>query len=154
MGCTYLDQQGKAQAMVMGCYGIGVTRLLGAAIEQGHDERGIIWPISMAPFEVVICPMNYDRSELVKATADQLHDELLKAGIDVILDDRGERPGAMFADWELIGAPFRVVIGDRGLVDSVVEFKGRTDEDSQNVALANIKAKVITAVQAAKNSIQ
>jgi prolyl-tRNA synthetase len=154
MGCTYLDQQGKAQAMVMGCYGIGVTRLLGAAIEQGHDERGIIWPISMAPFEVVICPMNYDRSELVKATADQLHDELLKAGIDVILDDRGERPGAMFADWELIGAPFRVVIGDRGLVDSVVEFKGRTDEDSQNVALADIKAKVITAVQAAKNSIQ
>ena len=154
MGCTYLDQQGKAQAMVMGCYGIGVTRLLGAAIEQGHDERGIIWPISMAPFEVVICPMNYDRSELVKATADQLHDELLKAGIDVILDDRGERPGAMFADWELIGAPFRVVIGDRGLVDSVVEFKGRTDENSQNVALADIKAKVIAAVQAAKNSIQ
>ena len=154
MGCTYLDQQGKAQAMVMGCYGIGVTRLLGAAIEQGHDERGIIWPISIAPFEVVICPMNYDRSELVKATADQLHDELLAAGIDVILDDRGERPGAMFADWELIGAPFRVVIGDRGLVDSVVEFKGRTDEDSQNVPLAEIKAKVITAVQAAKNSIQ
>ena len=154
MGCTYLDQQGKAQAMVMGCYGIGVTRLLGAAIEQGHDERGIIWPISMAPFEVVICPMNYDRSELVKATADQLHDELLAAGIDVILDDRGERPGAMFADWELIGAPFRVVIGDRGLVDSVVEFKGRTDEDSQNVPLAEIKAKLIAAVQAAKNSIQ
>jgi len=154
MGCTYLDQQGKAQAMVMGCYGIGVTRLLGAAIEQGHDERGIIWPISMAPFEVVICPMNYDRSELVKATADQLHDELLAAGIDVILDDRGERPGAMFADWELIGAPFRVVIGDRGLVDSVVEFKGRTDAESQNIPLAEIKAKVITAVQAAKNSIQ
>jgi prolyl-tRNA synthetase len=154
MGCTYLDQQGKAQAMVMGCYGIGVTRLLGAAIEQGHDERGIIWPISMAPFEVVICPMNYDRSELVKATADQLHDELLAAGIDVILDDRGERPGAMFADWELIGAPFRVVIGDRGLVDSVVEFKGRTDEDSQNVPLVEIKAKLIAAVQAAKNSIQ
>lgn len=154
MGCTYLDQQGKAQAMVMGCYGIGVTRLLGAAIEQGHDERGIIWPISMTPFELVICPMNYDRSELVKATADQLHDELLAAGIDVILDDRGERPGAMFADWELIGTPFRVVIGDRGLVDSVVEFKGRTDEDSQNVPLAEIKAKVIAAVQAAKNSIQ
>lgn len=154
MGCTYLDQQGKAQAMVMGCYGIGVTRLLGAAIEQGHDERGIIWPISMAPFEVVICPMNYDRSELVKATADQLHDELLAAGIDVILDDRGERPGAMFADWELIGAPFRVVIGDRGLVDSIVEFKGRTDAESQNIPLADIKAKVITAVQAAKNSIQ
>ncbi|MFZ4380004.1 MAG: proline--tRNA ligase, partial [Polynucleobacter sp.] len=153
MGCTYLDQQGKAQPMVMGCYGIGVTRLLGAAIEQGHDERGIIWPISMAPFEVVICPMNYDRSELVKATADQLHDELIAAGIDVILDDRGERPGAMFADWELIGAPFRVVVGDRGLADSVVEFKGRTDEESQNIPLADIKAKVINSVAEAKKLV-
>jgi prolyl-tRNA synthetase len=153
MGCTYLDQQGKAQPMVMGCYGIGVTRLLGAAIEQGHDEKGIIWPISMAPFEVVICPMGYEKSEQVKAACDQLHAELLTAGIDVILDDRNERPGAMFADWELIGAPFRVVIGDRGLADSQVEFKGRTDTESQNIALAQIKDKVITAVQAAKNII-
>jgi prolyl-tRNA synthetase len=153
MGCTYLDQQGKAQPMVMGCYGIGVTRLLGAAIEQGHDERGIIWPISMAPFEVVICPMGYDKSEAVKTASDQLHDELVAAGIDVILDDRNERPGAMFADWELIGAPFRVVIGDRGLSDSQVEFKGRTDAESQNILLADIKAKVIAAVKEAKNSI-
>jgi len=153
MGCTYLDQQGKAQPMVMGCYGIGVTRLLGAAIEQGHDERGIIWPISMAPFELVICPMNYDRSEAVKNAADQLHDELLSAGIDVILDDRGERPGAMFADWELIGAPFRVVIGDRGLADAQVEFKGRTDAESQNIPLAEIKEKVVAAVQAAKQLV-
>jgi prolyl-tRNA synthetase len=153
MGCTYLDQQGKAQPMVMGCYGIGVTRLLGAAIEQGHDDRGIIWPISIAPFEVVICPLNYDRTELVKSTADQLHDDLLAAGIDVILDDRGERPGAMFADWELIGAPFRVVIGERGLVDSVVEFKGRTDEASQNIPLTEIKEKVISAVVAAKKQV-
>ena len=153
MGCTYLDQQGKAQPMVMGCYGIGVTRLLGAAIEQGHDERGIIWPISMAPFEVVICPMGYEKSEQVKEACDQLHDALLAAGIDVILDDRGERPGAMFADWELIGAPFRVVIGDRGLVDSQVEFKGRTYAESQNIPLAQIKDKVIAAVQAAKKAI-
>ena len=153
MGCTYLDQQGKAQPMVMGCYGIGVTRLLGAAIEQGHDERGIIWPISMAPLEVVICPMGYDKSEAVKAASDQLHNELVAAGIDVILDDRNERPGAMFADWELIGAPFRVVIGDRGLADSQVEFKGRTDAESQNILLADIKAKVIAAVKQAKNSI-
>ena len=153
MGCTYLDQQGKAQPMVMGCYGIGVTRLLGAAIEQGHDEKGIIWPISMAPFEVVICPMGYEKSEAVKAACDQLHEELLAAGIDVILDDRNERPGAMFADWELIGAPFRVVIGDRGLADAQVEFKGRTDADSQNIPLSDIKAKVIAAVQAAKQSI-
>ena len=153
MGCTYLDQQGKAQPMVMGCYGIGVTRLLGAAIEQGHDDKGIIWPISMAPFEVVICPMGYEKSEAVKTACDQLHDELLAAGIDVILDDRNERPGAMFADWELIGAPFRVVIGDRGLADSQVEFKGRTDAESQNIPLAQIKDKVITAVQVAKNII-
>jgi prolyl-tRNA synthetase len=154
MGCTYLDQQGKAQPMVMGCYGIGVTRLLGAAIEQGHDERGIVWPISMAPFEVVICPMGYDKSEAVKAACDQLHDGLLAAGIDVILDDRNERPGAMFADWELIGAPFRVVIGDRGLANAEVEFKGRTDAESQNIPLAQIEAKVIAAVETAKNSIQ
>ena len=153
MGCTYLDQQGKSQPMVMGCYGIGVTRLLGAAIEQGHDERGIIWPISMAPFEVVICPMNYDKSEAVKATADQLHEQLLTAGIDVVLDDRGERPGAMFADWELIGAPFRVVIGERGLADSLVEFKGRTDAESQNIPISEIKDKVIAAVNAAKQLI-
>ena len=153
MGCTYLDQQGKAQPMVMGCYGIGVTRLLGAAIEQGHDDKGIIWPISMAPFEVVICPMGYEKSEQVKAACDQLHQELLAAGIDVALDDRNERPGAMFADWELIGAPFRVVIGDRGLADSVVEFKGRTDAESQNIPLAQIKDTVIAAVQAAKSSV-
>ena len=153
MGCTYLDQQGKSQPMVMGCYGIGVTRLLGAAIEQGHDERGIIWPISMAPFEVVICPMNYDKSETVKAAADQLHGQLLAAGIDVVLDDRGERPGAMFADWELIGAPFRVVIGERGLVDGQVEFKGRTDPESQNIPIAEIKDKVIAAVNAAKQLV-
>jgi prolyl-tRNA synthetase len=153
MGCTYLDQQGKAQPMVMGCYGIGVTRLLGAAIEQGHDEKGIIWPISMAPFEVVICPMGYEKSEAVKAACDQLHDELTAAGIDVILDDRNERPGAMFADWELIGAPFRVVIGDRGLADSQVEFKGRTDAESQNIPLNDIKAKVIAAVQTARETV-
>ena len=153
MGCTYLDQQGKSQPMVMGCYGIGVTRLLGAAIEQGHDERGIIWPISMAPFEVVICPMNYDKSELVKDAADLLHEELVAAGVDVVLDDRGERPGVMFADWELIGVPFRVVIGDRGLADALVEFKGRTDAESQNIPLALIKEKVITEVQAAKQLI-
>ncbi|QWD90968.1 proline--tRNA ligase [Polynucleobacter sp. MWH-Braz-FAM2G] len=153
MGCTYLDQQGKAQPMVMGCYGIGVTRLLGAAIEQGHDEKGIIWPISMAPFEVVICPMGYEKSEAVKVACDQLHDELLAAGIDVILDDRNERPGAMFADWELIGAPFRVVIGDRGLADSQVEFKSRTDAESQNIPLGDIKAKVISAVNTAKNLV-
>ena len=115
MKCTYLDENGKSQPMVMGCYGIGVTRLLGAAIEQGHDEKGILWPISMAPFELVICPVGYDKSELVRQTADDLHQQVQNAGIDVVLDDRGERPGAMFADWELIGATYRVVIGERSL---------------------------------------
>eukprot|EP00952_Eustigmatos_sp_NYUAD-ZCMA_P000204 540-Eustigmatos_ZCMA.PRE.1 len=93
----------------MGCYGIGITRILGAAIEQNYDARGIIWPASIAPFQVVICPVGYDRSDAVREEADRLHAELVAAGIDVMLDDRGERPGAMFADWELIGVPFRVV---------------------------------------------
>ena len=153
MGCNYLDQQGKSQPMVMGCYGIGVTRLLGAAIEQGYDERGIIWPISMAPFEVVICPMSYDRSEGVKAAADALHDELAAAGIDVVLDDRGERPGAMFADWELIGAPYRIVIGDRGLKDGQVEFQARREVQAHIVPLTQIAQHVMAAVSAAKQSV-
>jgi prolyl-tRNA synthetase len=144
------DENGKAQPMVMGCYGIGVTRLLGAAIEQGHDDRGIVWPISMAPFEVVICPVGYDKSESVKAEADALHDALLAAGIDVVLDNRGERPGAMFADWELIGVPYRVVIGERGLKEGQLEFQGRTESAAQNIPLASIKDHVIAAVQAAK----
>ena len=153
MKCTYLDAQGKAQPMVMGCYGIGVTRLLGAAIEQGHDERGIIWPISMAPFEVVICPMNYDRSDLVRTAADNLYTELHHAGIDVVLDDRGERPGAMFADWELIGVPFRVVVGERGLKEAKVEFQGRTESQAQLLPLAEIKEHIVAAVSAAKNKL-
>jgi prolyl-tRNA synthetase len=153
MRCTFLDENGKAQPMVMGCYGIGVTRLLGAAIEQGHDDRGIVWPISMAPFEVVICPVGYDKSESVKAEADALHDALLAAGIDVVLDNRGERPGAMFADWELIGVPYRVVIGERGLKDGQLEFQGRTESTAQNIPLASIKDHVIAAVQAAKQQI-
>ena len=148
MRCTYLDENGKAQPMVMGCYGIGVTRLLGAAIEQGHDDRGIVWPISMAPFEVVICPVGYDKSESVKAEADALHDALVLAGIDVVLDNRGERPGAMFADWELIGVPYRVVIGERGLKEGQVEFQGRTESAAQNIPLASIKDHVTAAVQA------
>lgn len=153
MRCTFLDENGKAQPMVMGCYGIGVTRLLGAAIEQGHDDRGIVWPISMAPFEVVICPVGYDKSESVKAEADALHDALLAAGIDVVLDNRGERPGAMFADWELIGVPFRVVIGERGLKEGQLEFQGRTEVAAQNIPLVSIKDHVIAAVQAAKQAI-
>jgi len=140
MQATYLDETGKPQLMQMGCYGIGVTRILGAAIEQNFDDKGIIWPASIAPFEVVLCPMGYDRSEAVKAETDRLYQELLDAGIDVLLDDRGERPGAMFADWELIGVPHRVVIGERGLKDGKLEYQGRRDTEATNVALADMAA--------------
>ena len=109
----------------MGCYGIGVTRLAGAAIEQNHDEKGIIWPASIAPFEVVLCPMNYAKSEAVREAADKLYEDLKARGVDVILDDRDMRPGVMFADWELIGVPHRVVIGDRGLKEGAVEYADR-----------------------------
>jgi prolyl-tRNA synthetase len=140
MNATYLDESGKPQLMQMGCYGIGVTRIVGAAIEQNHDERGIVWPDSIAPFEVVICPIGYDRNAPVKAAADALHAELLAAGIDVILDDRGERPGAMFADWELIGVPHRVVISDRGLKDGRLEYQGRRDTEATQIALADARS--------------
>jgi prolyl-tRNA synthetase len=142
MGATFLDENGKAQPMQMGCYGIGITRILGAAIEQNFDERGIIWPAAIAPFTVVVCPVGYDRSEAVKAEADRIHAELLAAGVDVILDDRGERPGAMFADWELIGVPHRVVVGDRGLKEGQVEFQGRRDAEATKVAVADVVAHV------------
>lgn len=127
MGATFLDETGKPRPMVMGCYGIGITRILGAAIEQNFDERGIIWPEAIAPFELVLCPMGYDRSESVRAETDKLYAQLTQAGIDVILDDRGERPGVMFADWELIGVPHRLVIGERGLKEGKVEYQGRRD---------------------------
>lgn len=140
MNATYLDESGKPQLMQMGCYGIGVTRILGAAIEQGHDERGIVWPDAMAPFTVVICPIGYDRSADVKAAADRLHDELAAMGLDVMLDDRGERPGAMFADWELIGIPHRVVVSDRGLKEGRVEYQGRRDTQATPLAVGEVTA--------------
>lgn len=125
MQATFLDENGKPQPIQMGCYGIGVTRVAGAAIEQCHDDKGIIWPESIAPFEVVICPMNYSKSEEVKKTADALYESLKAEGVDVILDDRDMRPGVMFADWELIGVPHRIVIGDRGLKNGEVEYADR-----------------------------
>jgi prolyl-tRNA synthetase len=146
MKATYLDENGKPQLIQMGCYGIGVTRILGAAIEQNFDDKGIIWPTALAPFEVVLCPMGYDRSEGVKTETDKLYEALQAAGVDVILDDRGERPGAMFADWELIGVPHRIVVGDRGLKEGKLEYQGRRDAAATPVALdemlAFIKAKL------------
>ena len=138
MNATFLGEDGKPAFFEMGCYGIGVTRLPAAAIEQNHDERGIIWPDAIAPFTVVICPIGMDRSEAVKQAAEQLYAELLAAGIDVILDDRGERPGAMFADWELIGVPHRVTIGDKGLKEGLVEYQQRRDATATKVALSEV----------------
>ena len=141
MNATYLDETGKPRLFEMGCYGIGVTRILGAAIEQNHDVRGIVWPDAIAPFAVVICPIGYERSEIVRTTADGLHDQLGRLGIDVMLDDRGERPGAMFADWELIGVPHRVVISERGLKDGTVEYQGRRDPAAQPLTVDAVVAK-------------
>ena len=124
--------------MELGCYGIGVSRIVGAAIEQGNDERGIIFPASMAPFAVVICAIGYEKSEAVKLAANQLHDDLFAAGVDVLLDDRGERPGVMFAEADLMGIPHRLVIGDRGLAEGVVEYKARTVSEAQSVPLASL----------------
>jgi prolyl-tRNA synthetase len=125
MKCTFLDEAGVDKPMEMGCYGIGITRVVAAAIEQNHDAKGIVWPLPLAPFAVAIAPVGYDRSEGVKALADRLHDELDAAGVEVLLDDRGERPGVMFADMELIGIPHRITIGDRGLKDGNVEYQAR-----------------------------
>jgi len=140
MGATFLDENGKPAPLQMGCYGIGITRILGAAIEQNFDDKGIVWPDAIAPFEVVLCPMGMDRSEAVKEQTEKLYAQLLELGVDVIVDDRGLRPGAMFADWELIGVPHRVVIGDRGLKEGNLEYLGRRDEAASNVAVAEMVA--------------
>ncbi len=138
MKATFLAENGKPSEFEMGCYGIGVTRLPAAAVEQNHDERGIIWPDAIAPFTVVICPIGMDRSEAVKTAAEKLHADLLAAGVDVILDDRGERPGAMLADWELIGVPHRVVLGDRGLQEGMVEYQQRRDTAATKVPVDEV----------------
>ena len=140
MNATFLDANGKPQFMEMGCYGIGITRLPAAAIEQNHDDKGIIWPDAIAPFTVVLCPISPDRFPDVKAAAEKLYAELLAAGVDVMLDDRNERPGAMFADWELIGVPHRVTIGDRALKEGVVEYQHRRDSEATKVGVAEIAA--------------
>ncbi|MBC7454359.1 MAG: proline--tRNA ligase, partial [Massilia sp.] len=133
MKATFLDENGKPAPLQMGCYGIGVTRILGAAIEQNFDDKGIIWPVAIAPFELVLCPMGMERSEMVKEAVETLYAALQAAGVDVIVDDRGLRPGAMFADWELIGVPHRVVIGERGLKDGNLEYQGRRDSEATAV---------------------
>lgn len=142
MNATYLDEHGETKVMEMGCYGIGVSRIVGATIEQGNDDRGIIFPSAMAPFEVAIAPIGMDRSEAVRDAALDLYQQLQAAGIDVLLDDRGERPGVMFADLELIGIPHRIVISDRGLKAQEVEYQARTDTEARNVPIDQVAALI------------
>lgn len=135
---TVLDDKGKATVMTMGCYGIGVSRVVASAIEQYHDDKGIIWPESIAPFQVVIIPMNMHKSDTLRPIAEKLYNDLKKLNVDVLFDDRKERAGIMFADMELIGIPHRIVIGDRGLEKGMVEYKGRRDKDNMDIALDDI----------------
>lgn len=138
MQATVLDENGKACTMSMGCYGIGITRVAAAAIEQNHDENGIIWPIPIAPFEVAIVPINMKKSDNLRAEVEKLYEQLRQAGVDVLFDDRDNRAGVMFADMELIGIPMRIVMSDKGLDKGIVEFKGRTDSDSTDVPVGEI----------------
>ncbi len=138
MNATFLDESGKAQVMEMGCYGIGVSRIVAAAIEQGNDERGIIWPSPMAPFQVAIAPIGYKKNAEVRDVADRVHDELQSDGIEVLLDDRDERPGVMFADLELIGIPHRITVGERGLKDGKVEYQERGDASAKAIELQSL----------------
>jgi prolyl-tRNA synthetase len=138
MKASYLNESGQSQPVEMGCYGIGVSRIVAAAIEQNHDENGIIFPAVMAPFQVAIVPIGMNKSEVIRAEVEKLYAGLSAAGIEVLLDDREERPGAMFADMELIGIPHRIVIGERGLKEGNVEYQGRCDEKYQLISLQNI----------------
>ncbi len=138
MKAAVINEDGKNQTMVMGCYGIGVSRIVAAAIEQNHDDKGIIWPANLAPFQVALCPMNMHKSVRLREAAEQLYQQMLDAGLDVLFDDRKVRAGFMFSDMELIGIPHRVVLGDRGLDNNVIEYRGRTDTENQEIPLPAI----------------
>jgi len=138
MNATVLDEQGKTVVMTMGCYGIGVSRVVGAAIEQHHDDRGIVWPVSIAPFQVALLPMQMKKSTAVREAAERLYAELRAAGIEVLFDDRDLRPGVMFADCELIGIPFRIVVGERGLKEGRVELRARTASENELVPIDTV----------------
>ena len=144
MKATFLDEGGKPQVLEMGCYGVGVSRIVAAAIEQGNDGKGIIWPSPMAPFQIAIAPIGYRKNAEIKKVADELHDELQAAGIDVLLDDRDERPGVMFADLELIGVPHRVTIGERGLKEGRIEYQSRTDSSAATIELHKVAAHLMS----------
>jgi prolyl-tRNA synthetase len=142
MNATVLDESGKAVTMLMGCYGIGVTRIVAAAIEQNHDERGIAWPAPLAPFQVVLVPLNAHKSEAVRSTADRLYAEFTAAGIETLYDDRDARPGVKLADAELLGIPHRIVIGERGLASGTLEYRARRADANEDLPLADALASI------------
>ncbi|MBK1782290.1 proline--tRNA ligase [Advenella sp. WQ 585] len=150
---TFLNENGKPETLQMGCYGIGISRITAAAIEQNHDEKGIIWPIAMAPFEVVICPVGWGKSETIRNEATALYETLKQNKIDVILDDRDARPGVMFSEWELIGVPIRITIGDRGLKDGIIEVQERSKTEAVKVPVAEVNAYVSSLYQGLKNTL-
>ncbi|MGH8811607.1 MAG: proline--tRNA ligase [Advenella sp.] len=150
---TFLNEQGKPEPLQMGCYGIGISRIMAAAIEQNHDAKGIIWPLAMAPFEAVICPIGLNKSEAVAQQARQLYETLRQEGIDVILDDRDVRPGVMFSEWELIGVPIRITIGDRGLKDGIVELQSRSWPEGQKVPVAEMLTSIKSLYNELKNTL-
>jgi prolyl-tRNA synthetase len=139
MGATVLDEQGRSLTVTMGCYGIGVSRVVAAAIEQNHDDRGIIWPEALAPFTLALCPINAQKSQRLRDAADALYGELVDAGLNVLYDDRGLRPGAMFADMELIGLPHRLVLGEKALDAGEIEYKGRRDAEATMVPMNELR---------------
>ena len=153
MGVNYIDEKGESRAMEMGCYGIGVTRVVAAAIEQNHDDRGIIWPDPMAPFTIAVIPLGYRKSEVVRAAAEKLYGELAAAGADVFLDDRDERPGVLLADQELLGIPHRLVVGERGLKEGAVEYQHRRDPAATRVPLAEAAAFAQSRLRLAKGDV-
>ncbi len=150
MNAQFLDEQGKSRVAVMGCYGIGVSRIVGAAIEQGFDDRGIVFPQAIAPFELAIVPLGYRRNQVVREAADNLYEAMLAAGIDVVLDDRDERPGVMFADMELIGVPHRLVVSERGLKEGQVEYQARTETVGTRIASAEAVPYVVERVKSCR----
>ena len=146
LNATVLNEQGKAQILEMGCYGIGVSRVMAAAIEQNHDAGGIVWPASIAPFQLVLIPINMQKSERVKALTEQLYEQLMSHNIDVLMDDRNERPGVKFADMELIGIPHRIVIGDKGIDNNVLEYRARTASENEDIDLTTALAQILSRV--------
>ena len=140
MGATVQAPDGKNQVMEMGCYGIGITRIVGAAIEQNHDDHGIIWPTALAPFQLAICPINYHKSEPVRRATEKLYQQCLERDFEVLLDDRSLRPGVIFSDMELIGIPHRIVLSERGLAAQQFEYKGRKDDDARQLPLDELSA--------------